>query len=702
MSFLAPLFFLGIVAAGLPILFHLIRRTTRERKPFSSLMFLAASPPRLTQRSRLEHLLLLLLRCLAIGLLAFGFARPFIKHAISAPPGSNGRRILVLVDTSASMRRAGLWQEAQRHADAILEKASPLDEVALFTFDRESKPLVTFGEWDAMPLGQRAALASKKLAETSPGWAATQLGSALIQAAEVIAEPGRKSQAASGRVELITDLQEGSHLEQLQGYEWPKGVEVAIDVLKPRNANNASVQLVSDEADFDSSKSTDMRVRVSNGPGSKREQFKLGWRLSDNSTFAGKPVDIYIPAGQSRIVPMPIAPGAAADRIRLEGDDEDFDNVVFAKPPEALQLSVLYIGDDEETNPKQALYFLKRAFQETRRQTVKVISCRPREMVPAPQLQAASLCVLTASLPDESAGALHDQVAAGTTVLAVPVGDGMRPTLRRLLGSVQFDYQQIRPANYAMLSEVDFRHPLFAPFADPRFSDFTKIHFWAYSRLDTNGIPNARVLARFDSGDPALVEVPVGSGRVLLLASGWQPDASQLALSSKFVPLFYSILETSGAPPPVPAQFRIGDLVPLVSLAGPTRGVMKIHLPDGSDQTVPDGQTNFSGTSLPGVYTVASAGTSRSFVVNLDPSESRILPVGVDELERLGVPTARVASAEAAEANRKVRFQNAELESRQKMWRWFIVGTMAVLLVESWLAGRTARRLTSTVSPAPG
>ena len=64
MSFLAPLFLVGALAIGLPIVFHLIRRTTRERKVFSSLMFLMPSPPRLVQRNRIEHLLLLLLQSL--------------------------------------------------------------------------------------------------------------------------------------------------------------------------------------------------------------------------------------------------------------------------------------------------------------------------------------------------------------------------------------------------------------------------------------------------------------------------------------------------------------------------------------------------------------------------------------------------------------------------------------------------------------
>src|SRR5213594_1154427 len=128
MSFLAPLFLLGALAAALPVVFHLIRRTTRERTPFSSLMFLLPSPPRLTRRSRLEHILLLLLRCAALGLLALGFARPFIKKAVEVEPSSaEPRRIVVLVDTSASMRRAGLWEGACARAESILRQTSPVD-----------------------------------------------------------------------------------------------------------------------------------------------------------------------------------------------------------------------------------------------------------------------------------------------------------------------------------------------------------------------------------------------------------------------------------------------------------------------------------------------------------------------------------------------------------------------------------------------
>ena len=54
MSFLTPLFLLGGLAIAGPILFHLIRRNTRERFTFSSLMFLSPEPPKVTRKSRLE------------------------------------------------------------------------------------------------------------------------------------------------------------------------------------------------------------------------------------------------------------------------------------------------------------------------------------------------------------------------------------------------------------------------------------------------------------------------------------------------------------------------------------------------------------------------------------------------------------------------------------------------------------------------
>ena len=115
MSLLAPLYLLGALAIAAPILFHLIRRTPRGEVPFSSLMFLMPTPPKLTRRSRLDNILLLLLRaagpraCWPSPSPGRSSARP---RASLATDGERAR-VVLLIDTSASMRRGDLWPEAE-------------------------------------------------------------------------------------------------------------------------------------------------------------------------------------------------------------------------------------------------------------------------------------------------------------------------------------------------------------------------------------------------------------------------------------------------------------------------------------------------------------------------------------------------------------------------------------------------------------
>src|SRR5258706_1610619 len=150
MSFLAPFFLFGALAVAAPILFHLIRRTSREKIPFSSLMFLQPTPPRVTRSSRLENIFPLLLRCLVLCLLALGFGRPFFqKPVVAENAAGDGKRIVVLVDSSASMRRDNLWSDARSRTEQVLKRMVPADAVAVFLFDRTVHPLMSFEQWAA-------------------------------------------------------------------------------------------------------------------------------------------------------------------------------------------------------------------------------------------------------------------------------------------------------------------------------------------------------------------------------------------------------------------------------------------------------------------------------------------------------------------------------------------------------------------------
>src|SRR5436190_12186311 len=145
MGVLAPLYLAGLAALSLPLILHLIRRTPRGRREFSSLMFLMPSPPRLTRRSRLDQILLLLLRLAALALLAFAFARPFLRESATlALEDLPARRVAILLDASASMRRGDLWNQAMSQVEKELADLGPHDEVALYTFGDRLQTQVGF------------------------------------------------------------------------------------------------------------------------------------------------------------------------------------------------------------------------------------------------------------------------------------------------------------------------------------------------------------------------------------------------------------------------------------------------------------------------------------------------------------------------------------------------------------------------------
>ena len=679
MSFLAPLFVLGALAIAAPIIFHLIRRTSKEKIPFSSLMFLVPTPPRVTKKSRLENILLLILRCAVLCLLALAFARPFIRNPFAAP-GAKGSatRTVILIDASASMRRDSLWDEAKDKAKEIVRAANAMDEVAIFAFDRNTRTVVTFEEWKKLSLNERKALAEQRIASLKPTWNNTHVGNALLTAVETM-EAERDNPFAARRVMLISDVQDGARLEGLQGFPWPKMTQVSVVPVKAKRPTNAGVQLIAQSANAAESNET-VRVRVSNSSESRQEQFHLRW-----SGSASNPIAAYVPPGQSRSFDLPKVAGSEA--IELTGDEADFDNRIFVVAPPREQIEIAFIGNDDETNTTQLLFYLKRAFPETAQREVRVVTLKPDAEISASR--NVNLFVIGAPLSDAAAREMRRMLTNGAAVLSVLRSAAEAETVARVLGQ-SVTAEEGPTSGYAMLAEIDFNHPLFSPFADARFSDFTKIHFWKSRKL-TFGATNAHVLAKFDNGAPAVAQINAGKGSLFVLASGWQPGDSQLALSSKFVPLLFSLLELSGAIKAQSLDFHIGDAVDVSSLR--VTNTLTVRKPDGTTAALVAGAKSFGETDTPGIYSVEAATPPFRFAVNLAPEESKTTPLVTENLDQLGVPLRVQPIATPAQiARREAQLKATELESHQKLWRWIIAATLVVLIAETWVAARLSRK----------
>jgi len=690
MSFLTPLYVLGLAAVIGPLVFHLIRRSPRGEVPFSSLMFLAPTPPRLTRRSRLDHLLLLLLRAAALCLLAFAFARPFLRQAARLGFGDvERRRVALLIDTSASMRRGDLWPRALELASKVVADCRPADQLAVFSFDAQTRPLLSFHESAKLDPAQRNAVAKAQLVRLAPSSGGTNLGQALIDAVsaiEDVADTSEKTGRMPRRVILISDLPQGSRLEALGDFEWPSDVDLELKTVTD-HGSNAGLAVLAESVEPDASEAgTGRRVRVVNDQSSRREKFELIWVDEHGKEAADTPVEVYVPPGESRMVRVPRPKGSGLYRVlRLRGDEHGYDNTIFFADERREEKTVVYIGTDRADDPDGLLYFLERVFVDTPRRTVKIVAQLPTKSFQLEKPSSVPLVILTAEAGGANAGVLEQYVRGGGTLLYVATAAGRAETLAAIAGVTPWDLAEATSRD-VMLGEIKFDHPLFAPLAGAQFNDFTKIRFWKHRLIKPESLGEATVLARFETGDAAVIEKTAGKGRLVVFASGWQRADSQLARSSKFVPLMTGLMEGRTPPTLGGAVHVVFDQVPMPVVEEAGKG-LTVHEPGGTTVVVPRGSAVFSDTGEPGVYTVDTPEGSRSFAINLDPLESKTTALEDVTLEKLGCRLASHSPKPLDHAELRQMY-NTELESRQKLWRWLILAAIGVLIVETWLAGR--------------
>ncbi|HEX5446442.1 MAG TPA: hypothetical protein VFW87_21670, partial [Pirellulales bacterium] len=291
---------------------------------------------------------------------------------------------------------------------------------------------------------------------------------------------------------------------------------------------------------------------------------------------------------------------------------------------------------------------------------------------------------------------LRRYVESGGTLLAVLIDRETVASLDALWDDLELAGEADDNANpatsaapggdpYQLLGEIDFTHPLFSLFADPRYGDFTKIHFWRWQAVTLREPATTRAVARFDNGRPAMMERAIGNGHAFIFASGWRPDDSQLALSSKFVPLMQAIIDRACGPPPANTGVIVHQPLALPSSRAAQPAV--VETPSGSQIELDSSAESFDATDLPGIYRVHDGSDGFLLAVNIAAAESMTEPMDIEQLEQLGVLFGdRLTRSQRAERVRQQR--DVELESRQKVWRWLIAAALAILIAETWLAGR--------------
>ena len=384
------------------------------------------------------------------------------------------------------------------------------------------------------------------------------------------------SDASSREIVLISDLQDGADLDALRSYAWPETVAVKIQPIVASDPTNLSLAHARRTTETEEPSLTQgppaaslLRFRLESTRDSEPRDLSLRWT---DGTLAHEG---HLPTGVSRMLSIPPPPGTApALSATLIGDAHDFDNVVFLPPPQPNAVKVLFLGGDEDTDATASPFFyLKRALQPTDRLQPEIHTLT--EGSASTQLPSTDVAFLTEKVEDRTTiEALKSWLTRGGFLVAI-VNNESTPALRTLLNTPSLKIKEAASSDYAMMGTIDEAHPLMAPFRDSRLRDFTKVRFWKHRIIQ--GSDQLRTLASFDNGAPAILSTAVGDGAVVLLTSGWHPVDSQLALSTKFVPLIFGLLSGSGHALDFKDDITVGEAITLHA-NDPTR----VTTPSGS------------------------------------------------------------------------------------------------------------------------
>ena len=698
MNFLAPLFLAGLAALAVPIFVHLINRERKEVTEWPSLMFIERIPYRSVRRQKIRNWLLFAIRCLALILLIAAFARPFIERRLAGAAGAldSAREVVVLLDRSYSMGYGDRWDRATAAAREVIDGAGASDRVTLVSFAETPSALNQRGADQA---SLRAALDAVK-----PGSRGTRYAPALKLGSRILDE----SDLGKREIVLITDFQKVGW-DGHEDVELPPGTQLRpVDVSESSSPNVAVTTVELHRAIVAGRERVTVNARLTNTGDKPANGLSVALRLNDREVEKKTLTLAPNSAGTATFSSVALPTGLTQGVVSAGPDALSADNSYnFVLSPEQA-LSILII-EPPGARTTQSLY-LTQAFSVGDRPVMRTM-VKSSGAVTFGDLAGKSLVVLNdAPYPSGDLGRrLRTFVEQGGGLL-VALGERSTPSSFVGVASDMLPGTVGPPVDRGLerggtLTSIEYAHPIFELFSGPRSGDFSSAQFYRYRPLQLASA--AGVLARFDDGTPAVVEKPLGAGKVVILASTADIFWNDLALRPIFVPFIHQVARYTGTYTDVRPWFTAGHVLDVGRTAeqlngnpaGPSSAPGSAETADYVAES-PSGETvrptasddgHLIELEEQGFYAIRRAGgpsgTAKPIAVNLDVSESNLARLDPQELVAAVAPRGAAGLAGSTGAPPTPE----EQERRQTLWWYLLVGALLLLGAETVLSNRLSR-----------
>ena len=658
--------------ALLPVVFHLFLRLRRQARIIPSLMFFLAADPHLHARRKLREWLVLALRCLALAALIMALSRPQWRGV----GGSGGDVTVVLVlDNSASMAtvdREGRsrLQRAVAAAQAIAEDES---------VRRAGLALTVPDPAVVLPAGlsEDRAVWRSALDAVRSTHASGRPDAALARAADWLSH----DLTGLAEIHVFTDAQAAEWGGAREALVLPSSVRLLVHRIGDDQEAAGDVALEGIERP--------RRIPVAGRP------YPLVVLLRN---FAARPRDVtlclavgsgetvrrslQLPAGARLRVPVSLRAEGGRDfqaRAWLEGDAASAAAEGWLTAPVTSDTPVWMVGRAEEFG------LLGEALSPGGDAALSgvlaqsVVLGRLRDVVAVdPAVVAISGAV---ELAPERSQALRDYVERGGTLLLAPGALDRRITLPTWCG-VTAAPGALRPTGMTLAPQVPDAE-LWEDLRSPEGTvAMTPLRALNWLRLEASA---GRSLLLAEDGSTALVEVPLGAGKVVASGIAWSPAWSDLPRRGAFLAMVQTLALTGQERAPV---LRAGDEVGWRALIGEGsdgEAGLRVEGVAGAALRVAGAAAKVPPPVRAGVYRLVSGGDTRAFSVLGEAAEAdaTLLKRSETPWPARSAEEVRVyrSAAETATAVRRGR-------RGRSLFAGFAVLAMLAALAESVLAQR--------------
>lgn len=694
MQFFNPWMLLGLAAAAIPILLHLLHLRKLRTIEFSTLRFLQQLQRTQVRRLKLQQWLLLLLRTAVVVFAVLAFARPVIPTP-SLVLGSQVRSsIVIILDNSPSMdvrdERGNRFRWAIRQAEQILNALKSGDEVALVTPSAilQSK---------SVALTTAIGATRDELNTLTLAYAPVPLDVLLETAAEVLSH----AQNAHRELYVISDFQNNM-------FRWQDSSSLVLPaeriVVVP---TVAAPQLDQLDLGIDSvgvvtrivepGKSVEVAVRIRNN--STRDARSSVVRMQFNGKHVAQR-SFDVPAGQVRMVnliaPAPVS-GFVTGTIELEPDACDSDNRRFFALIIPPMPRVLVVGLPRQTQ------FLEAALSVLGEQHSPIVDRIDPEQLGTAALDEWEVVIIVGHHGRRGVERLRSYLSSGRGNALVFADAALSPAeqsdIAQTLGIGGLMHLPQHQGRTYGLGTVDEKHPLFAGVFRREQSSAAHLESPAIEEalISTAGVP----LIMLEQG-AFISEHVIGEGRLLYCAvpptMAWSalPTTSFFPVLVSRAVLYLSVRDAVGAMCNVGERCRL--LIPQRYASADVFRIRDLVSTETIARTVRIGGSTIVDVGrplIPGIMTVETQVDRQpvaTAAINIPPSE-----VALDFTEPQHVASyiaKRVGKEqiEVAETQQPLSNIVARQHHRAELWSWIVGVALLCAVAEMLLAARLAQQ----------